>query len=698
MPGIVVDGINEVGLETNVTPSKENSVYNARSSQSTLSPQRPQSEREKEAPMEGAVDMSIDQLYDNVCEMQSLDQSPSRHSYLSEGNESRIDSELRHLVGGRMRELQIMEEEVREEEIHGDPDKRENGSGDEDIGLVDKTRSAGITSASLGHFKKDANLLLGSEYDECPQQNGEISKKKTTPQKKPRNFPLAGSASALDNPDLGSFLLKQARDLLASGDHLHKALSLAVRAAKSFEICSNGKPSLELVMSLHVTAAIHCALGQHREAIQVLQRSIGIPSVEDGQDHALAKFSGYMQLGDTFAMLSEVKNSIFYYTKGLEIQRHVLGEKDVRVGETCRYLAEAHVQAMQFDEAEKLCQMALDIHKENGSPTSIEEAADRRLMGLICEIKGDHEKALEHLVLGSMAMAANGEEKEVAFVDCSIGDTYLSLSRYDEAISAYEKALTAFKSMKGENHPTIASVYIRLADLYNKIGKFSESKSYCENALHIYSKPIPGMPSEDIASGLTDVAGLYELMDELEQAIKLLRKALKIYNDAPGQQNTIAGIEAQMGVMYYMLGNYHESYNSLKSAVTKLRVGGEKKSAYFGTVLNQMGLACIQHYAINEAAELFEESRSILEEEYGPYHPETLGVYSNLAGTYDAMGRLDDAIEILEYVVGMREEKLGTANPDVDDEKRRLAELLKEAGKVRSRKVRSLEDLLDANS
>ena len=45
----------------------------------------------------------------------------------------------------------------------------------------------------------------------------------------------------------------------------------------------------------------------------------------------------------------------------------------------------------------------------------------------------------------------------------------------------------------------------------------------------------------------------------------------------------------------------------------------------------------------------------------------------------------------------MREEKLGTANPDVDDEKRRLSELLKEAGRVRSTKARSLENLLDAN-
>lgn len=60
--------------------------------------------------------------------------------------------------------------------------------------------------------------------------------------------------------------------------------------------------------------------------------------------------------------------------------------------------------------------------------------------------------------------------------------------------------------------------------------------------------------------------------------------------------------------------------------------------------------------------------------------------------------RLDDAIQILEHVVSMREEKLGTANPDVDDEKRRLSELLKEAGRVRNRKVRSLENLFDGNS
>lgn len=304
-----------------------------------------------------------------------------------------------------------------------------------------------------------------------------------------------------------------------------------------------------------------------------------------------------------------------------------------------RYLAEAHVQAMQFDEAEKLCQKTLDIHREHSAPASPEEAADRRLMALICEAKGDYESALEHLVLASMAMMANGQDHEVAAIDVSIGDIYLSLARFDEAVFSYQKALTVFKSTRGENHLSVASVFVRLAELYYKTGKLRESKSYCESALRIYAKPVPGTTNEEIASGLTEISSIYEAVNEPEEALKLLQKAMKLLEDVPGQRSTLAGIEAQLGVMFYMVGRYTEARNSFESAVAKLRAGGEKKSAFFGIVLNQMGLACVQLYKIDEAAELFEEARIILEQECGPYHPDTLGVYSNLAATYDAMGR-----------------------------------------------------------
>ncbi|KAI3799189.1 hypothetical protein L1987_34479 [Smallanthus sonchifolius] len=494
---------------------------------------------------------------------------------------------------------------------------------------------------------------------------------------------------------LGPYLLKQTQELISSGENPKKSLEMGIRAMKAFESSRFQKPNLEYVMCLHIVAALYCSLGQYGEAIPLLERSIEIPSMGEGHKNSLAKFAGCMQLGDTHAMLGYIENSILCYSAGLGIQRQVLGVTDPRFGETCRYVAEAHIQALEFDEAKKLCQMALDIHKANGSSASVEEAADRRLMGLVCDAKGEYEAALEHYVLASITMSAAGQDSDVAAIDVCIGDAYLSLARYDEAVFSYQKALNVFKATKGDNHPSVASVFVRLAELYNKMGKFRESKSYCSNALRIYEKPMQGSPNDEIGNGFIEVSAIYESMNEVGAAINLLKKALKVFGKAQGQLSTIAGVEAQMGVLYYMMRNYSDSYDYFKVAVSKLRVIAEKKSALFGNVLNQMGLACVQIDLLDEAADLFEEAKGVLEVEYGPHHPDTLGVYSNLAGTYDAMGRWEDAIEILEYVVGMREEKLGTASSDVDDEKRRLARLLKDAGRDRSKKDLSLEFLLD---
>ena len=631
MPGLAMDELNVNSAAEEPSGSYKENFAQQASPRSTLSPRSIQSDSIDLA-IDGVVDTSIEQLYHNVCEMRSSDHSPSRASFYSYDydGESRIDSELGHLAGDIV-DLEITKEVVTENK------EDSNANAEKDV-VVSKKDDNNQSSPNTKVIEGSSKATPKRSEKGVRKANGTYRTRRNR-----RELGLKGIeeriAAGLDNPELGPFLLKQTRDMISSGENPRKALDLAVRALKSFEICADGKPSLDMVMCLHVLATIYCNLGQYNEAIPVLERSIDIPVLEDGQEHALAKFAGCMQLGDTYAMMGQIENSLLFYAAGLEIQGQVLGETDPRFGETCRYVAEAHVQALQFDEAEKLCQMALDIHRGNGAPASIEEAADRRLMGLICDSKGDYEAALEHYVLASMAMAANDHEVDVASVDCSIGDAYLALARYDEAVFSYQKALTVFKSTKGENHPTVASVYVRLADLYNKIGKFKESKSYCENALRIFGKIKPGVPSEEIASGLIDVAAIYQSMNDLEKGLKLLKKALKIYGNAPGQQSTVAGIEAQMGVMYYMLGNYSDSYNIFKSAIAKFRASGEKKTALFGIALNQMGLACVQCYAINEAADLFEEARTILEKEYGPYHPDTLGVYSNLAGTYDAMGR-----------------------------------------------------------
>lgn len=164
-----------------------------------------------------------------------------------------------------------------------------------------------------------------------PSPDRGSAKKKSPPEKSLIN------ESSLDNPDLGPFLLKLARDTIASGEGPSKALDYALRASKSFEKCAvEGEPSLDLAMSLHVVAAIYCSLGKFEEAVPVLERAIRVPEVSRGADHALAVFSGYMQLGDTHSMLGQLDRSIECYKEGLKIQMEALGDNDPRVAETCR--------------------------------------------------------------------------------------------------------------------------------------------------------------------------------------------------------------------------------------------------------------------------------------------------------------------------------------------------------------------------
>ena len=475
-----------------------------------------------------------------------------------------------------------------------------------------KTSSRSFSSSPFGNNKNSTNKSIGENVE----KEGE-------------------------KPYLGPYLLKKARNVISLGDNPKRAFELALRAKTSFESCAIKKQSLDYAMCLHLLASIYCNAYQYKEAIPLLESSIEVPNIELGTNHALAKFVGYMRLGDIYAIMSQMEKAITFYKTALHIQTNVLGAKDPRVGETCRYVAEAYIQAFEFDEAENLCKMALNIRQVNGCPSSIKEAADRRLLGLIYDSKGDYNASLEQYDLATMALRYDGLELEIATVNCNIGDAYLGLAQYEEAILCYKKALSTFISSKGKNHSSVAAVLVRLGELYNNVGKFGESNSYIESALEIYSKETITTCDnvEDVSNGLIALAAIYEPMNELDHALNLLQHALELQNKEATQKSKIAGIEAQIGVINYILGNYIDSYTFLKSSVCKFEHIGKKKSSIYAITINQLGIVCVQLHKIGEAAELFDEAKSILEIEYGLFHPDTLGVCSNLAGTYDALGR-----------------------------------------------------------
>ncbi len=101
----------------------------------------------------------------------------------------------------------------------------------------------------------------------------------------------------------------------------------------------------------------------------------------------------------------------------------------------------------------------------------------------------------------------------------------------------------------------------------------------------------------------------------------------------------MSGIEAQIGILHYMMEDFELALDALRSAAGKIKDGIGKTTALFGMILNQIGLTFVELSDIKRAVAVFEEAEDVFEQIFGADHLNTLDVCNNLAGTYDALGR-----------------------------------------------------------
>jgi len=106
-----------------------------------------------------------------------------------------------------------------------------------------------------------------------------------------------------------------------------------------------------------------------------------------------------------------------------------------------------------------------------------------------------------------------------------------------------------------------------------------------------------------------------------------------------GQQATVAGLEAQIGILQNMLKQFKPALQSFHSAVAKMKSGTLRNSPLVGLVVNQMGVTSIELGDVPQAARFFEEAKALMESTAGPRHLDTLDVCNNLACTYANLER-----------------------------------------------------------
>ena len=65
---------------------------------------------------------------------------------------------------------------------------------------------------------------------------------------------------------------------------------------------------------------------------------------------------------------------------------------------------------------------------------------------------------------------------------------YDKLGEYNQAKELYDKTLTVYQKIFGEDHAAVATSYNNLASLYESLGEYNQAKELQEKALMIYEK------------------------------------------------------------------------------------------------------------------------------------------------------------------------------------------------------------------
>ena len=214
--------------------------------------------------------------------------------------------------------------------------------------------------------------------------------------------------------------------------------------------------------------------------------------------------------------------------------------------------------------------------------------------------RGNHEKALEHLIpfvkystkAGDSAWVADGlfqlsvcytnmgdytralntsyrfiaicehlkEPWNVAHAQLGVGNIFFNSLKFTEALQVFNEALEIYDSLGRER--ATANVYLGMGNVYTKVGEFTEARDSYQKALNVFQKY--DMPY-GVALTFANLAFMYDGMAQYDTALIYHLKGLRIRESLPNKDDLTRSLIG-VGRGYKAVGNFILAEKYLKRA------------------------------------------------------------------------------------------------------------------------------------
>lgn len=173
-------------------------------------------------------------------------------------------------------------------------------------------------------------------------------------------------------------------------------------------------------------------------------------------------------------------------------------------------------------QASESFQKSLDVL---GEQASLEAAASNRYLGVMCSMRGQHRKTLEHHLEGLRIYKLAGNRYGQAKVYDSIGRTFAANNRMEEAIFSYKKAESICRRLGANSE--LATLYGKLGQVYMIREDYETAVKYFRRDLDISSRNgnyyALGYSYRNLGRSLIQVGITEEAITNLKESIGLFQ-------------------------------------------------------------------------------------------------------------------------------------------------------------------------------
>lgn len=245
-----------------------------------------------------------------------------------------------------------------------------------------------------------------------------------------------------------------------------------------------------------------------------------------------------------------------------------------------------------------------------------------------------------------------------AAVRSTIGQTYQSLGRYDDAESLFAAALDTRQRLLGDAHADTVESLFHTGVVDRLQGEYAEAEALVRQTIALRRS---GEESAALAASLDELARTLDAQGRYDEARQAGEEALSIRRRVlgPGHRDVADSLFVLAGIETYGTGDYDRAEALHREALAIRRDVLGPRHAAVGESLNALAVVHLNQGDLAGAEALYTECLELYRAILGDEHPEVAMVMENLGGVYFQQERHEEAIALLHSVLDVRRRMLG---------------------------------------